>query len=347
MVKNRMAGIVAAGCLLSCISLSALAQDEQSPQEAKEHREKGTFTFQLENDTVSGTDRDYTNGFLFEYLSNEKQGSHWARNLIEVIPFLNYGDRLRYSLSFGQSIFTPRDTQERDLIENDRPYAGWLYGSLGAIAYDENYGLFQTVSLDVGVVGPAALGREVQNTTHRIMNIPTAKGWDNQLHNEPGFILSYERKWRQFHYKPDPEGRFGIDLMPHVGVSLGNVMTYGSAGASMRIGFDLEDDFGAPRIRPSVPGSSYFKLNNRLSGYFFAGIEGRGVARDIFLDGNTFRDSPSVSRRWYNAEAQGGVALTYGPVRLTYTQVYRSPQIRNRDVWDSFGSVALSVRVPF
>ncbi|MGM0562408.1 MAG: lipid A-modifier LpxR family protein, partial [Pseudomonadota bacterium] len=81
--------------------------------------------------------------------------------------------------------------------------------------------------------------------------------------------------------------------------------------------------------------------------YFFAGVEGRGVAREIFLDGNTFRDSPSVSRRWFNAEVQGGVALTYGPMRLTYTQVYRSPQIRNRDVWDSFGSVALSVRVPF
>lgn len=346
-MKSIVAILMAVGFILPALCQPAMGQEEPSLQQEQEHRNSGTFTFQLENDVVSGTDRDYTNGFRLEYLSEEKQGSHWARNLIETIPFLNYGDRLRYSVGFGQSIFTPRDIQKRELINNDRPYGGWLYGSLGAIAYDESYGLFQTLSLDVGMVGPAALGREVQNTTHRIIGVHTAKGWDNQLHNEPGFILSYERKWRQFHYKTEPNGRFGIDLMPHAGVSLGNIMTYGSVGASMRLGFDLEDDFGAPRIRPSVPGSSYFNLNDRLSGYFFAGIEGRGVARDIFLDGNTFRDSPSVSRRWFNAEIQGGVALTYGPVRLTYTQVYRSPQIRNRDVWDNFGSIALSVRVPF
>ncbi|MFC4351199.1 lipid A deacylase LpxR family protein [Fodinicurvata halophila] len=346
-MRKRMVTALIAGFTVFTFFPPVLGQDDRTAEEEQENRETGTFTLQLENDRAAGTDRDYTNGFRFEYLSAEKQGSHWARSLIEAIPLLNYGDRLRYSVAFGQSIFTPRDTQESDVIKGDRPYAGWLYGSLGAIAYDEDYGLFQTVALDVGMIGPAALGRQVQNTTHRILDIPTAKGWDHQLNNEPGFILSYERKWREFHYKPDPEGRFGIDMMPHVGISLGNVMTYGAAGASMRVGFDLADDFGPPRIRPSLPGSSYFKLNDRLSGYLFAGIEGRGVARDIFLDGNTFTDSHSVDRRWFHAEAQGGLALSYGPVRLTYTQVWRSAQIRDRDVWDSFGSVALSVRVPF
>ena len=35
------------------------------------------------------------------------------------------------SVSIGQDIYTPEDTDRKDLIEDDRPYAGIIYVSTG------------------------------------------------------------------------------------------------------------------------------------------------------------------------------------------------------------------------
>jgi len=86
------------------------------------------------------------------------------------------------------------------------------------------------------------------------------------------------------------------DVLPHFGGALGNVFTYGAAGVTLRIGSGLEDDFGPPRIRPSLPGSAYFLPGKGFNWYLFAGLEGRAVLYNIFLDGNTFTDSHSVDK---------------------------------------------------
>lgn len=326
--------------LLLLLACPAVAQESDPPPS-----ERGILSLTLENDMVAGTDRDYTHGSLLTWLSPEVQGEHWARRVIEVVPGLTYGDRLRYSFSLGQNIYTPKDTRATRRLENDRPYAGWLYMEAAVVAYNASHDLLQSFSLNLGVIGPPALGRETQNAVHRIIGSPRTRGWDHQLSTEPGLILGYERKWREFHYRPN-DGRLGVDLLPHVGLSLGNVATYAAAGAELRVGFDLEEDFGAPRIRPSPPGSTFFQEDG-LSGYLFLGAEGRLVARDIFLDGNTFGGGHSVGRRPYVGDLQVGVSVSWQDLRLAYSQVFRSPQIRNRSARDRFGALNLSWRMSF
>ena len=70
--------------------------------------------------------------------------------------------------------------------------------------------------------------------------------------------------------------------------------TYLEVGATLRIGNDLPNDYGAPRIRPSLPGSNFFLPRDNFGWYLFAGAGGRAVAYNIFLDGNTDGNS-SVS----------------------------------------------------
>jgi lipid A 3-O-deacylase len=77
-----------------------------------------------------------------------------------------------------------------------------------------------------------------------------------------------------------------FDVIPHFGGSLGNVFTYAAAGFTVRLGSDLDQDFG-PRIRPSLPGGGYFRAQKGFNWYLFAGLEGRAGLRNIFLDGNT------------------------------------------------------------
>src|SRR3546814_20979967 len=91
-----------------------------------------------------------------------------------------------------------------------------------------------SIQLEIGVVGPAALGEETQNTYHRISGVDESNGWDNQIENEPGIVLSYERTWRGL-WQSDT-GKFGIDLTPYLGGSLGTVYTYAAPGAALRFG---------------------------------------------------------------------------------------------------------------
>ncbi|HAD26245.1 MAG TPA: DUF2219 domain-containing protein, partial [Alphaproteobacteria bacterium] len=44
--------------------------------------------------------------------------------------------------------------------------------------------------------GPAAQGEFVQNEWHKLIGADKANGWDNQIKDEIGINLSFERAWR-------------------------------------------------------------------------------------------------------------------------------------------------------
>jgi hypothetical protein len=94
--------------------------------------------------------------------------------------FLENQTQSKVGISLGQNIYTPSDVETTDLQPDDRPYAAWLY--LGASYHnyrvDEvtDADLFERARLDVfeiniGMVGEWALGEEMQNFVHSILNI--------------------------------------------------------------------------------------------------------------------------------------------------------------------------------
>jgi hypothetical protein len=302
-----------------------------------------TLSFTIENDLFGGTDRYYTSGFQFSWRSASYDPPAWLEWVADVAtPFLPEGGALRWGLAFGQNIFTPDDTLRRNPDPEDRPYAGWLYGAFVLTSYTPTtYGSFE---LQAGVVGPAALGRQVQNNVHDFLGVDRAYGWDYQLKDEFGINAVFTRQWRLNHpFDPsDPRG-LAVGLVPNVTVSLGNVQTYASAGVTLRYGSNLLADFGPPRVRPSLAGSAFFQPDGRWGWYVFAGVEGRAVARDIFLDGNTWRDSRSVDKEPLVGDASLGFTLVMPWARLSYTHKFRTREFEGGD-WVQFGSISLSVR---
>jgi hypothetical protein len=324
---------------------------------AEAAEELGTFSIQLENDffaRATNTDRHYTNGFRLAWVSAPNEGvPNWvSRPLSPPDPFFataGVPTTRRFGFALGQSIFTPDDTESRNLVRNDRPYAGWLYTSF---SYQSTYepkehrgsGLQDTFALELGVVGPWALGEEVQNSYHRLINVSESNGWRHQLRNEPGVSLVVERRYRTDTLYFGSGDSLGADVIPNVAVSLGNVATNASIGGLLRIGRaeGLGSDFGPPRIRPSLPGSENFYPQSGLSWYFFIGAEARAVGRDIFLDGNTFRDSYHVDKRYVVGDFQAGLAFLYRGFRISYTHVVRSPEFKQQTLWDQFGALSIS-----
>jgi hypothetical protein len=196
--------------------------------------------------------------------------------------------------------------------------------------------------LNLGVVGPSAQGEEVQNRVHELIGSPEAEGWDNQIKNQFAGALIYEHRWRNL-WQSDAIG-LGVDVSPHAGFSLGNVGTYGNGGVTLRFGNDLHNDFGPPRIRPSLPGSGYFAPRDGFAWYAFVGVDARVIGYNVLLEGDTREGRNEIDIKPLVADAQAGLVVIFRRVRLGYTYVYRTKEFDGQEDPDRFGSLSLSVK---
>ena len=328
-------------CLFGVAPSSAVAGDRTD--------DSWRTTILEENDSLYfNSDKHYTQGLRLSALSPAIDSS-WANAIYDfagAIPtvFAPGGTR-RTAFFAGQSIFTPKNLDIKPPNPTDRPYAGWLYGGFSLL--QESHGsALENLEIDLGVVGPGALGRQTQNDFHQFIAIHQAQGWSNQIQQEVGGVISYERLWHVPIFVSTEDGTSGIDVVPQVGGSGGNVFTYGEIGVLLRIGRHLETDYGPVRIRPSLSGTDYFnpdQLGDDWGYYFFAGAQGRVVARDIFLDGNDFRQSASVTHKTLVADLQAGVSVFWSThARLDFSAVRRTREYVGQPHPDVIGTAALA-----
>lgn len=336
--RTALAGFL----LLASVSFaSARAEDPtEPPPERWQEDHRGVYSLSFENDIFAGGDNNYTNGVRFAYVSPEGDVPHWLDKTASSVPFFSENGHKRWGLALGQSIFTPDNIRLTTPQPNDQPYAGWLYGSASVISdTGNNLDAFQ---LTLGMVGPSSLAEQSQKFIHSTIGSDYPQGWRYQLKNEPGVVLSYERKWRNL-FQSEPFG-WSFDITPSAGVNLGNIYTDATVGAIARFGKDLPDDYGPPLISPSLTGSDFFIPTSDFGWYVFGGLQGQAVARDIFLDGNTWKDSASVDKNPLIGAAQAGIAFTFDDMRLSYTHVFRTEQFKGQKHADSYGSLNLSMR---
>lgn len=270
----------------------------------------------------------------------------WSLPLIRRLPFINEpGLQRNVVLSIGQNMYTPGDTEAEVLLEDDRPYAGWTYFGIGL--HSKNERRLDSMEIQLGMVGPASFAEQTQKLVHELIGSQRPNGWDNQINNEPGLAIIYERKWRLLH--GGNVGKLGFDVIPHLGGALGNVYTYANAGMEARLGWNIPRDFGTSLIRPA--GDSNAPLNaqdprvscdQRFGLYVFAAADGRAVLHNIFLDGNTFTDSHSVDKKYFVADIGAGVGLIIHRFKLCYTHVLRTKEFEGQEDDQVFVSITLS-----
>ena len=303
----------------------------------------------LENDLVVNTDRHYTHGTLFSHLFHEHvdgDGSGPDRVASHLPAMGLLGGFSRWGVSLGQNIYTPDDIRATGLVVNDRPYAGYLYTSWhlirrGDLGYDKR-SMQDSWTLDLGIVGPGSGAEQAQNTVHRMRRFEEALGWGNQLQNEPAVNLKYARVFR---YSSGTPGGWEAQFLPHYGASLGTIFTVAAAGAQVRGGWNLPENFGHRNIGDLLPstGGRSGRETSHWSALFFATMEGRAVAWNMLLDGNLYHDSHSVDKQLVVGEFKGGATIAYRAVSLTLMQVVRSNEYDNQPSFDTYGSLSLGV----
>lgn len=326
----------------------ALAQDRVQPGAGAAADSVSVWTLQGENDSVgaigkrSNNDKYYSNGIRVGWTSAPALVPDMLKGL--ATSLWGAGET-RMSIDVTQQIYTPAATRLRNPPLGDRPYAGVLMGHIGLVqdgTTQSGLDIRSSMVLGLGVVGPAAGGQGVQNGFHEMIGQRQLLGWSTQLRNEPLLQVTSERTWRL------PIASFaGIetDALPSLTASAGNLRVYLQTGAVLRIGQGLKADFGPAAPRPAISGGDFFRNLQPLAWYVFLGADGRAVARDLTLEGNTFETSRSVRKVPFVGEIQGGLAVIFHGVRLSYIHRVTTQEFRGqRGGLQQVGSVALSVR---
>lgn len=302
-----------------------------------------SLSYSMENDTDVDIDGGYTHGgrisVLFAREDADKSQIH--------IPFTNIQAKEHFiSFAYANQMYNPYDQDIATLIEDDRPYAGWSYIELALHQVtDKN---LDSLTVQLGVVGPASKMEELQTFFHKYIDVSESAGWDNQLSNEVGLQVNYMHKWR--YEQADIVGIESV-LIPYAGANLGNISTKASAGAMYRVGWNISKDYGMNSMKegsyPSIPihSKAISKEKSDWALYLNLTTGANFVLRDIFLDGNTFRDSHSIDKNYLNAYISYGVTARYKNFLIEYVHNYYTKEYNERGRYQDYkgyGSLLLT-----
>jgi lipid A 3-O-deacylase len=305
-----------------------------------------TMNLRIDNDSFAGSDRGYTNGIKIGFTSSTVEDFQdprlsprlrWLNRRLEWLQPRGY-EQNNVTLEFGQGMFTPEDWSRREPDPLDRPYAGVL--ALGLTYNGRDALSMRTTTLTIGLVGPSAGAEQVQDSVHDWIGGNEFLGWNHQLRDEPVFRIQHQRlrKWSPTLTAPM------ADAIVHYGGSVGNLATFANAGFEVRFGGRLPDDFGSAPTLPvaeNTAPSSGPSYARRSSIHGFLALDARYVLHDITLDGNTWRDSPSVERRDLVADIGVGFAMYWQAWTITFARYFRTKEFETQREDTKLGSITI------
>ena len=197
----------------------------------------------------------------------------------------------------GQLMFTPANILQAGPQPTDRFWGAFLYvGSIVQTSSSSTSGKLvtddvRTAEVDVGFIGPPALGDQTQTQVHKTFGYNLPRGWSNQLPAEAGIQATYVRSIRWGGSAAAGLGRY-VDVSTHRGFSVGTLFDSANVGVTARIGGNLA---GVPVGTIERPSLANFKptVNNF---YGMVGFDLKAVAHNTFVDGSLFRAAPYASQ---------------------------------------------------
>ena len=229
-----------------------------------------------------------------------------------------------------QDIYTPKAKfYIPDQLNGDRPFAAYILLGAKKISFNKAARIKLYSELQVGVLGPAALGEEVQNGIHKLL--PTSgevNGWENQISNSLmiNYSASLEKiipiiKWFE------ASGIFSTQL----GLPFTNV----GVGLQTRVGiFNL------------LPTGFEFLSKREWEMFFTLSAKGKVVGYNATLQGGLFSESvytlSKINR--FVGYASLGFTVIYKGIKLEYVQHFNTPEFSN-SLYHSWGYLLFKFRL--
>jgi len=265
------------------------------------------LSYTYANDLFFRTDYYFTQGMTLRVVHPSL--ARWpTRHLLASGPA---GSTQHYGFALRYDGFTPLRIQDASIRVGDRPYAAYGYASFFRVSTHPTRHRRLTTTVDLGFIGPAAGGQQLQTSIHRVTGNAEPRGWAYQIRNDA--VLGYRVQYEQLLLAAP--GR--AELLGSAGASLGTLYTYASTGLRVRVG-KLQPDFAE-----LVPGP--WQL------YAEASAEIRLVGYDATLQGGAFnRSSPYVLAAGDVSRAvlrsAGGMVLAHRDFRFSATATWVAPE---------------------
>ena len=305
--------------------------------------EFASFTF--ENDLFVGDDDGYTNGFGYTYgkanfrefnNSNLPDWLHWLTEDLYISTMKNKTRGVAHM--FFQRLQTPENLDAKQLIADDLPYAGLFAWQGTQYAWDDE--VSDQYSTYLGVVGPIAMGEEMQELVHSITGSDELEGWDNQIKNEAVFKFEAQRIWKLYRTE-DPGLQF--EVLGLAGAGFGTLETASKGGIVLRWGTNLKSSFATFSLQADRQVNPLALADNN-DYYFFLGVRAGIVLSDILVDGNTFTDSHSLPLDHFSEQVSAGAVWTYDDYALVFQVSSTRSRTTALDDRETFGALSLTYR---
>jgi len=229
------------------------------------------FRFNYDNDYFSGTDENYTQGYSFELVA-----PFLEKNPANYLFLTPNNSETKYGLAIEHIGFTAPDIGSPEIQFGEHPFAAAIMLKSFVITTDTLAKSRLTSSLNLGLIGPGAFGKEMQVEIHKITGNTIPRGWRNQIKND--VVINYEIAYEKQLFRA---GDY-VSLQSNSSAKVGTLFTNASFGLNTNIGLI----------------NSAFLANNRNSKfqlYGYSQVLGNVIGYDATLQGGIFnKDSPYI-----------------------------------------------------
>lgn len=290
---------------------------------------KNEFGFKSDNDAYLfyGQDRYYTNGLFlyFRRAVNQQQ--------------LKKLEKLTYEITAGQKMYNPISGYRPDPATQDRPFAGYLYAGGNVNFFFKNESIL-SAGLELGTVGPDALGKDAQELLHNIVGFYEIDGWQYQISNEAAVNVSAQ--YTQLLHR---SAKNDIDLSFEGYGNLGTTFSGAGAGMLFRAG-RINQLFNSASTHSIISNQAKTKKLVDREFFFYARPQLNFVAYDATIQGSMFNHNSPVTfgkKPFVFAQQLG---FNYSTPRFTfdYSVLFKSKEIKSSAKAHQYGTIAMYYR---
>jgi lipid A 3-O-deacylase len=260
------------------------------------------FRFHYDNDFFTKSDEYYSQGITLEYVAPAVKKFILTKLLWKPYPTVP-----QYGITFNLFGYTPTSIASDLILYGDRPFNADLSLQTFLIQADEMHHQQISTALNIGVMGPAALGYEIQNNIHRWLKNPLPHGWQYQIQDD--IILNYQVSYEK-------------QLFSAANNFLLNATAEAKAG-TLNDQLSAGINFMAGRFNKRFGSISHKK--RKAEYYFYGQSRINGIGYDASMQGGIFNrhdpyviSSSDITRITFRADA--GIIVNFKKLFLSYTQ---------------------------
>ncbi len=175
---------------LSCTVVTAIAQRTDISSTFRTINSNAYFRFHYDNDYFANSDKYYSQGITLDYVHPSIKRFPFTKLLWK--PFTT---NPQYGVSINLFGYTPTSTASDAILYGDRPFNANLSLKTLLIQTDSMQHQHISTSFSMGVMGPAALGKEIHSGIHRLLKNEPPLGWQHQIQND--IIINYQIQYEK------------------------------------------------------------------------------------------------------------------------------------------------------